>query len=310
MINYSGLKDQNFLFATYVNTERSEKSTFILIESIQAFSGAFCDKPIWCLVPKDDFALSEKVHIRFKDLNVKTIPFKSKSNVDFPFADLVTAVGHAEDLALNQAEYLAWLNPNSIILHEPTEFFLSEKIKFGYRPVHHTLIGSLFDAPPDEFWSLIYDYCDVPYDSVFPMKTHVDNKVIRPYFNAGCHVTRPKTGLLKMWEEKFFEIYQKKPMKQIYEQNNRYKVFLHQAVLSGIILSNLEKEEIFEFSSSYNYPLHLFNEDVNENRPLNLNDMTTIRHEGFFEDPNWKETIPLKDPFKEWINTKLSYLQP
>lgn len=305
------MKDPSFLFATYVYSERSEKSAFLLIESIRAFSRTFCDRPIWCLVPKDDFNISERVRIRFEDLNVKTIPFKSLSNIeDFPFADLVAAVGHAEYLALNEVEYLAWLNPNSIILHEPTEFLLSEEIKFGYRPVHHTLIGSLFDDPPDEFWSLIYDYCEVHYDSVFPMKTHVDNKVIRPYFNAGCHVTRPKTGLLKIWEEKFFEIYQKNPVQQFYEQDNRYKVFLHQAVLTGIILSNLEKEEIFEFSQSYNYPLHLFNEDVNENRPLNLNNMITIRHEGFFEDPHWRNTIHLGDSFKEWISAKLSYLQP
>ena len=303
------MRDHNFIFATYAYSERSEKSAFLLTESIRAFSGALSDSSIWCLVPENNFTLSEGVRIRFQDLGIKSIPFHSKSNIkDFPFADLVTAVGHAEFLALNEVEFLVWLNPNSMILNEPAEFLLSDKIKFGYRPVHHTLIGSLFDFPPNEFWSLIYDNCDVSYDSFFPMKTHVDNMVIRPYFNAGCHVTRPITGLLKLWEEKFFEIYQKDIVKQFYKQDNRYRVFLHQAVLTGIILSNLKKEEIFEFSPNYNYPIHLYNEDVNENRPLNLDKMTTIRHEGFFENPYWRETIPLGDYFKDWISKKLSSL--
>jgi hypothetical protein len=310
MVTYDdNVKDYNIVFATFVSSERSKKSALLLIESIRAFAGEFSNTPIWCLMPNDKNILSKRIDERLKVLNVKIIPFEVNSVGDFPFANLVEAVAFAESLAEDQCEFLAWVNSNSMILREPKEFLLTEGIKFGYRSVHHTLIGSPIDEPIDEFWSLIYDLCQVPDNAVFPMKTHVDNIMIRPYFNAGCHVSSPRSGLLKLWRDKFLEVYQKDSIRQFYELDNRYKVFMHQAVLSGVVLSKLTREEIFEFSDRYNYPIHLFNEDVTGNRPLNLDDMITIRHEGFFDDLTWKKTIPFGDSIKDWIIKKLSYLE-
>ncbi len=80
---------------------------------------------------------------------------------------------------------------------------------------------------------------------------------------------------------------------------------MHQAVLSGIILSTLGTEEIQELPPTYNYPLHLHAQDVSEHRPSDLEELVTFRHEGFYEDPEWIRKMPAKESLKHWIAERL-----
>ncbi len=116
------------------------------------------------------------------------------------------AAARAEADALGQTDVLAWLSPNTLVLGEPGDFLLGSGVTFGFRPVHHTLIGSRFDEPLDPFWSLIYELCGVPDGRVFPMETHVDGATIRPYFNSGVLVSRPGRGLMKAWRDRYVEV--------------------------------------------------------------------------------------------------------
>ena len=68
------------------------------------------------------------------------------------------------------------------------------------------------------------------------MKTHVDGNTIRPYFNAGHLAVRPEKRLLRKWSETFLELY-KAPEFQRFYADGRYRIFMHQAVLSGVILA-------------------------------------------------------------------------
>ena len=65
------------------------------------------------------------------------------------------------------------------------------------------------------------------------------------------------------------------------------------------------KEELLEFPSTYNYPLHLFTEDVTGNRPSTLEELVTILHEGFYRDSDWFDKMPAKAALKTWITEKL-----
>jgi len=243
-------------------------------------------------------------------------------------ADLVAALGDAEGLIVRSdtqvtAEvlerapklravvrddhpvFLESLQDSLCVLREPGDFLLQEGKCLGYRPVHHTLIGSLYDKPLNTFWRSIYHFCQVPDDRVFPMTTHVDNETLRPYFNAGCLITRPEKHLLRNWRDAFITIYEEPPFPELFLQDKRYEIFLHQAVLSGVILSTLVTDEIIELPITYNYPLHLFEEDITDNRPSSLDELVTIRHEGFYEDPEWFKKMPAKEPLKKWIAERL-----
>jgi hypothetical protein len=166
-------------------------------------------------------------------------------------------------------------------------------------------MGSRYDEPLDAFWTLIYRYCNVPETRVFPMMTHVDGTRIRPYFNAGLLVTRPERHLLQGWHDVFFRVYQEPSFQKSYQKDERYAVFIHQAVLSGVILSTLETGEIQELPPTYNYPLHLHAQDVTDHRPSCLEELVTFRHEGFYADPEWINKMPAGEPLKQWIAKRL-----
>ena len=82
-------------------------------------------------------------------------------------------------------------------------------------------------------------------------------------------------------------------------------IFIHQAVLSGVILSTFAADEIQELPTTYNYPLHLHKQDVTNHRPSRLEELVTFRHEGFYQDPEWTTKMPTKAFLKQWIAERL-----
>jgi hypothetical protein len=300
-------KKEELIISSIVYPRRSsETNSLLLAESVRAFAGSLSRCPIWCFTPELEEPLSEAFIERLQPLGVALIPFEIDREVlRFPFTGEAHAASLAESKALGRADILAWLNPNSVVLQEPRDFLLGDDKTLGYRPVHHTLVGSRFDEPLDPFWKLMYGYCGVPEDRVFPMKTHVDDTVIRPYFNAGFIVTRPEKGLLRTWRDTYLEVYWEPPLQELYRKDGRYRIFVHQAVLSGVIMATQETEEIQELPPVYNYPIHLHSEDVTEHRPSSLEELVTIRHEGFYENPGWMREMPAGEPLKLWFEERL-----
>ena len=299
-----------FSSTVYPSTS-SETDAILLAESIRSFAGFLCQTPIWFLVPEYGKQISPKVRDKLCALGVKLIPFEVDHEVmQFPLAAYVLAAALAESKANAQTESFVWLGTNTIVLQEPSRFLLSADKNLGFRPVHHTLVGSHYDAPLDPFWTLIYQYCTVPEDRIFPMKTHIDGITIRPYFNAGMLVTRPEKALFKAWSDTFLRVYQEPNFQEIYRQDERYTIFFHQAVLSGIILSTFTTDEIQELPPTYNYPIHLFTEDITEHRPSSLEELVTIRHEGFYKDPEWMKKMPARQSLKQWLVKRLHEFYP
>ena len=247
---------------------------------------------------------SDVVITNFTKSTIKNLQIDYET-LRFPFTGEVFAVALAESMAYSHADLLVWLSPNTIVLREPKDLLLQDGKNLGFRPVHHTLIGSRYDEPLDPFWTLIYHYCNVSKDHIFPMMTHIDKTKLRPYFNAGLLVTRPEKHLLQAWRDTFFKVYQEPSLAKFYRKDERYTVFLHQAVLTGIILSTFTTDEIQELPSKFNYPLHLHAQDTTDHRPSYLEELVTFRHEGFYEDSKWIKKIPAKEPLKQWITQRL-----
>ena len=300
-------KRDELVFTSIVFPSRSsETNVSLLVESIRAFAGSLSQAPIWCFTPKFGKQLSATTINQLRALNVKLIPFKiDYETLRFPFTGEVFAVALAESMAYGHADLLAWLSPNTVVLREPKDLLLQDGKNLGFRPVHHTLIGSRYDEPLDPFWTLIFHYCNVPQDHIFPMMTHIDKTKLRPYFNAGLLVTRPEKHLLQAWRDTFFKVYQEPSLAKFYRKDERYTVFIHQAVLTGVILSTFTTDEIQELPSKFNYPLHLHAQDTTDHRPSYLEELVTFRHEGFYEDPAWIKKIPAKEPLKQWIAQRL-----
>ncbi|MHA2379957.1 MAG: hypothetical protein ACXADS_11840 [Candidatus Thorarchaeota archaeon] len=300
-------EERRLVIATIaIPSKTSETNAILLTESIRAFGGAMAQIPIWCFTPDNESSVSITFKKRLESLEAALIPVElERETLEFAFAGHVQAAANAESKAMGQAQSLVWLAPNTLVLQEPRAYLLQSGKSLGYRPVHHKLLGSDYGEPLDEFWTLIYDHCGVREDRVFPMRTQVEDIAIRPYFNAGSLVVDPGTKIMRTWLDTFFRIFQKPEYQRFYNQDSRYEIFMHQAVLSGVILSNLVVEQMEELPLRYNYPLNLYSEDETPNRPESLEECVTIRHEGFYEDSRWMEKIPARSPLKEWIAERL-----
>ncbi|MFX0207842.1 MAG: hypothetical protein ACFFDT_17775 [Candidatus Hodarchaeota archaeon] len=293
---------KKLILACMTASSRSNSNIHILAASTRKFGGRLSDSPIWVLVPTSENEFPKETIDKLSSLDVEIIPYTTDPEVmKFPFTDFVLAAATAESLAKDKSDFLSWIGSDTIVINEPKDLLLDEGNNLGYRPVHHTLVGSIYEEPIDPFWELVYQKCNVSKEKIFPMKTHVDGNILRPYFNAGFLTVRPKKGLLQSWWDQFKKLYRDPSFEQFYEKNRLYSIFIHQAVLAGVILSTLQKEELQELPFSYNYPLHLYEESPGEYRPQSINDLITAR----FEEIETFEKVPLQDPLKSGIIEKL-----
>ncbi|TXT55673.1 MAG: hypothetical protein BAJATHORv1_30053 [Candidatus Thorarchaeota archaeon] len=284
----------------------SENDAVLLAKSIRKNGGNLSEFQIRMFQPaiSKEVSLDAKRHL--KELDVDIIQFKIKNEkLTFPFMSEAIAMAEAEKLGLNDSEQIVWLARNSVIIREPVELLLREKEQLRYRPVHHILIGSRYNEDKDAFWNLVYQSCRIDDDQIFPMRTHIDNIEIRPYFNAGCLVTRPESGIFQKYLNNFQREYLRDDFKRFYQKNELYMIFIHQAILSGTIISTVQKDMMVELPSSYNYPVHLHNDDRTENRPRVLDDIVTFRHEGFHQESDWMDKMPASRGLKKWLSDSL-----
>jgi hypothetical protein len=278
------VKEKMILSSVLFPTPSSETSVLLLVQSLRRFGGRLSQARVWCFVPQVGTRLSAATHNRLLELGVELMPLEiDRELLRFFFAAQITAAARAESMAQGHTELLVWLAANSIILQEPKAFLLPDDKALGYRPVHHTLLGSRYDEPLDPFWTLVYRACHVPEERVFPMTAHVDGVRIRPYFNAGFLITRPQRALFQGWSDTFFRLYKTPDFEAYYQRDERYVIFAHQAILSGVILSALREDEMQELPPSYNYPLHL------------------CRHEGFGDGVEVIDVLPGEASLKQWL---------
>jgi hypothetical protein len=172
----------------------------------------------------------------------------------------------------------------------------------GYRPVHHKLIGPAWDEPLDSFWQLVYEICKVPDENLFPMTTHTGER-IRPYFNAGMFIVRPERGLLAQWQDVFLKWYRQDQFQAYYQKDQRYAIFIHQAIFTGVLLHNLKPKEMYKLSPKVNYPLHLHGDIPADQRARTINELVTVRYENIFDEPFWKQ-LPITESFKSWLESQ------
>jgi hypothetical protein len=122
-------------------------------------------------------------------------------------------------------------------------------------------------------------------------------------------VVRPSEGLLRAWRDSFLEAYMSDDFTLFYKIEPRYRIFIHQAILSGTVLSRLGMKKIMQLPAKYNYPLHLFRQDITEGKPKTLDELTTFRFESTYREPGWQNWIPASDDLKSWIISQINEIR-
>lgn len=244
------------IFAAYADNADELWNICRLGESLRIFGGKCRKAPVWAYVPDnlniDDERCIKKLKNLEIDIRRSYTPDEAK---EFYYSGKTFASARAETAAEELTEILVWLDEDTIVLDHPEELLLAPNMVFGYRPVMHNRAGSLYGAPPNEFWSRIYELLGITDEMLFPTVTHVDQQKIRAYFQAGLLAVRPEKGILRQWPKDFQRLYGDKKIAAMCQGDREKNVFLHQNALVGAVLHNASENEIAQLSDKYNYPL-------------------------------------------------------
>jgi hypothetical protein len=290
--------------------QQSMLDGLLLLESLRAFGGKFINSPFWIFTPSP-VKLGQACLDRIEGLNATLMPVKVREDKPpFFFHERLQFLEWGERKAAGKTDLLVWMDANTLVLREPRELAISPGKGLGYRPVHHLLIGSRIGEPLDPFWDKLFWDCHVSAERLFPMRPAVEDVKMRPYLNAGLLVTRPERGFFRHWLSTFNRLYKKQVYMDFYEDDPRYRLFFHQAILTGSALHFFDRLELVELPPAYNYPMHLHGQDATPGKPVTMEDMATVRHEGFYQDTDWQKNIPVGSEMKTWLLEKITQLHP
>lgn len=264
-------------FATYADTADKLHNTLRFAQSLRTFGGCFADAPIMLFIPTDVKVCNEPTlgRLRSLDVSLKTSSTPQQAQW-FYYAGKVYAAGEAEAMVDGEADILVWLDEDTVVLDEPSDFDLGADFDFGYVPVMHNRSGSLLAQPPDPFWSRIYELLSLTDDVLFPMLTPADKQTIRAYFHVGLIVVRPQKGILRKWVRDFEALYSDRTLADMCRADVNRRIFLHQMALMGV-MSIISRENMLPLSRRYNYPIFFEKQYGGVETFDSIEDVITIR---------------------------------
>ncbi len=243
------------VFATYAGSSEELKNVFRLAESIRTFAGRLKDAPILLYVPDDITVRDESSIAELKSLGVEMGKVRTPEKAKwFYYSGKVYAAAAAEGTVEDTADVLVWLDEDTVVLDEPTDFALDSHTSFAYVPVMHNRSGTRLEDPPGEFWGRIYEKLAISDDMLFAMETPADRQIIRAYFHVGLIVVRPEHGILRRWAADFEELYNDPMLVKLCEADVTKRIFIHQTALMGV-LHLISREEMRLLPARYNYPI-------------------------------------------------------
>ena len=291
-------------FSTILWAGDSAAEVLLWVRSLRAHGGQLSASQVLLMLPETADLPNEAIKAALESADVRLERFNAPPEIlRFPYAVKIYAGAAAESLCVNETEVLVWMDPDTIILQEPVELVLLPRFDLACCPVHLKNISDGINHPPERFWQLIYDACGIQAETLVPMTTTVDNELIRPQMTAGLLSFRPGLRLMRRWQQRFLEIYQTESMQQDYQRNVLYKIFIHQAVLTGVLLAGVESSRRLVLPSRFNYPVFLHERVVPQKRLAQMNDAATLRYDefAFFNQPGWLEVMPVEDPLLTWL---------
>jgi hypothetical protein len=80
-----------------------------------------------------------------------------------------------------------------------------------------------------------------------------------------------------------------------------HRVFLHQAVLSALLATEVDPARLRPLPPAYNYPYNLHASVPEERRAQALNELVCVAYEDRSLDPGAVEDIAIEEPLRSWL---------
>jgi len=286
------------IFLTLVRTTSERSCARILIDSIRSFGGVLSHCPIWLFEANPQKAPCSSL----EGMDVQVFSLSVPDTVrHYYFADKVYACAQAEEMVTPRVQSLIWIDPACLIIKPPLLFDLSQSFDAAVRPVHIRNVGLSPTEPLDGFWKKICETVGV-HDIQTTVETFVDAQRIRSYFNSHAFAINPSKGLLCRWFECFEALVCDEEYQKGTCQDERHQIFLHQAVLSALLVTRLDPKRVRVLPPDYNYPYNLHQSVPLDRRAAALNDLVCIAYENRSLDPNLVDDIDIRDLLRSWLS--------
>jgi hypothetical protein len=286
------------VFLTLVRTTGGRACARMLIDSIRSFGGVLSDCPIWLFEADPQKAPCNSL----QSMDVQVLPLSVPDTVrGYYFADKVYACARAEEMAGPGVQSLIWIDPACLIIKPPLLFDLGQSFDAAVRPVHIRNVGLPPTEPLDGFWNTICETVGV-HDIQTTVETFVGGQRIRSYFNSHAFAINPSQGLLRRWFEYFQALVRDEHYQRDTCQDERHRIFLHQAVLSALLVAGLDPKRVRVLPPDYNYPYNLHQSVPPNRRAAALNDLVCITYEDRSLDPDLVDDVDVHDPLRLWLS--------
>lgn len=291
------------VIATWVASPKEREYARLLIESLHAFGGKLRHCPIWLFEADPQrvpcAALASLGNVQ---RHLLAVPDALKRYI---LADKVCACAQAEALAEPDIRSLIWFNPDCFVIQPPDLLDLAPiaggpSPDIAIRPVHGRNIGLLASEPVDRFWAKIYATVGVD-DVQTTVESFVDKQQIRAYFNTHTIAVNPALGLYCRWLDDFTTLVEDTAYQEAACGDIAHQIFLHQAILSALIVTQVPPERMRLLPPEYSYPYNMQHLVPPERRATVLNDLVCIANEERPMHPDAVEDIAVHEPLRSWL---------
>ncbi len=294
------------VFFTMVKTAEDSVRARLLVESLRTFGGPFADSRVMVFAtdpagspwtgPQDD---ATEVH----NLDV---PEGMKGYI---LSEKVCACAEAERLAAGTTGSLVWLSSDTLVVAPPAMYELGLTHDAAFRPVHIQNVGLPATSPVDAFWRRV---CDAVWLSDIDqlVESFVDGQMIRAYFNSHSFSVNPTLGLMAAWRDSFEEVVNDREFQEGACADELHKVFLHQAVLSAVVVKSVLPGRLRILPPDYSYPYNLHGSVSEARRAKSLNDLVTVVYEGLSVYPEDLVGIDVSEPLRSWLSSRVPEARP
>lgn len=281
-----------------------EKKAVLVLESFRKFAGSFRDSEYWIFRARQGDPLAPETLRRLKELGAHY--HEEPLNTQWPYyalANKVAVAAFLEEQCSDRCDFLVFADSDMLFLNEPKELILEEHQQCAIAPVSHKGRGqSPVSNPPEnaELWKDIYEACGVRAENVWEVRPRHDDADIKAYFNSGLISVRPRRGLFAKWKKAFGMLMEK------YRHEIEGHYMLEQTCFTGVLLSELTKNQIKSLDLTYNYSLPYFMKD---RRVKAVDDLTVVHYHHFFQNGFPMKFLVISPELLQWLKPRVKKLR-
>lgn len=281
---------EKLALVTYASDNVQVKHVKVLVESLRQYGGIYSASSVYVVIA-DTLVDSEELGNNGGVFLLNLLPDALWSG--YPFAVKAFAAALAEREVGESADYIAWFDPETIILSEPDGLVPDDLSKAVVQPVFlSNTIGLPPGNEPDDFWEPVYRAAMTNCTSLPVVETLIDRQRIIAYYNCEVFSVRSNAGIMRSWAETMGKLLSDSLYSYGVCNTPQRRTFLHQAALSAVISRETSGSAPALLPLSNGYPLHMHRRIMAESGTNSIDNIAcAILEEMWVSDPSWLDSL-------------------